>query len=75
MQLDANTGIKDTLQQAMDLPAHVSVHMRNGETLGGKVASLGDHHVVLAELTNREFYDAMIRIEDISAIEVRASDR
>jgi hypothetical protein len=68
MQLDANRSFKDTLQQAMELPARVSVHMRSGEAFGGKVAGVG-------ELTDRDFYDAVIRIEDISAIEVRARER
>lgn len=75
MQFDANRSFKDTPQQVMELPARVSVHMRSGETFGGKVAGVGDHHVLLAELTDRDFYDAVIRIKDISAIEVRARER
>jgi hypothetical protein len=75
MELSANVSFKDTLQQAADAPARVSVHMRSGQTFAGKVAGVGDHHVVLAELAEREFYDAVLRIEDISAIEVRARGR
>lgn len=75
MELNANTSFKDTLQQTTDAPARVSVHMRSGQTFSGKGAGVGDHHVLIAELTEREFYDALIRIEDISAIEVRARGR
>ncbi len=74
MQLDANLSFKDTLQQAMNAPARVAVHLRNGETLEGGVGGVADHHVVLSGLADRDFYDAVIRIEDISAIEVRARD-
>lgn len=58
----------------MDARARALVHMRSGEVLEGVVASVADHHVVLSGLANREFYDAVIRIDDISAIEVRARD-
>ena len=74
MQLDPKLSFKDTLQQAMDVPARVTVHLGNGKTLEGNVGGVADHHVVLSSLTNRDFYDAVIRIEDISAIEVRARD-
>ena len=74
MQLDANLSFKDTLQQAMNAPARVTVHLRNGETLEADVGGVADHHVVLSGLANRDFYDAVIRIEHISAIEVRARD-
>ena len=74
MQLDPKLSFKDTLQQAMDAPSRVAVHLRNGSTLEGKVGGVADHHVVLSGLADRDFYDAVIRIEDISAIEVRARD-
>ena len=74
MQLDPKLSFKDTLLQAMNVPTRALVHMRNGEILEGIVDGVADHHVVLSSLANREFYDAVIRIEDISAIEVRARE-
>jgi hypothetical protein len=74
VQLDARLSFKDTLQQAMAAPARVSLHLRSGLTLGGKVAGVEDHYVLLEGLTDRDFYDALVRIDDISALEVRARD-
>ncbi len=74
MQLDPKLSFKDTLQQAMAVPIRVTVHLRSGESLAGNIAGVGDHNVVLSSLSNRDFYDAVVRIEDISAIEVRARD-
>ena len=48
MQLDPNLSFKDTLQQAMDVPARVSVHLRSGETLEGNVGGVADDPVVLS---------------------------
>ena len=74
MRLDPNLSFKDTLQQAMHGADRVTVHLRGGGTLEGDVGVVADHHVVLAGLADRDFYDAVVRIEDISAIEVRARD-
>ena len=74
MQLDPKLSFKDTLQQAMDAPARITVYLGNGETLEGNVGGVADHHVVLSSLANRDFYDAVIRIKEISAIEIRARD-
>ena len=74
MQLDPDLSFKDTLQQAMNAAVRVTVHLRGGGTLEGDVGAVADHHVVLAGLTDRDSYDAVVRIEDISAIAVRARD-
>jgi ferredoxin-fold anticodon binding domain-containing protein len=69
---DTSASLKDTLK------AHVGkdvvVHLRSGKTLQGYVKSVGDHFLHLEKLAGREFYDALVRIEDISAIEVKFRD-
>lgn len=74
MQLDPKLSFKDTLQQAMDAPARVTLHLSSGATLEGKVGAVADHQVLLVALANRDFYDAVVRIDGIAAIEVRARD-
>jgi hypothetical protein len=52
----------------------VIVHLRSGKTLQGYVKSVGNGLVHLEKLDGRDFYDALVRIEDISAIEVKFRD-
>ncbi|HQI81014.1 MAG TPA: hypothetical protein PLR71_05560 [Deltaproteobacteria bacterium] len=52
----------------------VIVHLRSGKTLQGYVKSVGDGLVHLEKLAGREFYDALVRIDDIGAIEVKFRD-
>src|SRR4030065_2078313 len=47
----------------------VLIHLRSGKTFQGYVKAVGDQAVHLEKLSGRDFYDALIRIEDISAIE------
>ncbi|HOI73738.1 MAG TPA: hypothetical protein PLO63_06265 [Syntrophales bacterium] len=49
----------------------VVIHLRSGKTFQGSVKALGEHLVHLEKLSGRDFYDALIRIEDITAIEAR----
>lgn len=47
------------------------VHLRSGKTLQGYVKSVGNGLLHLEKLAGKDFYDALIRIEDISAIEAK----
>jgi hypothetical protein len=49
----------------------VYVHLRSGKTVQGYVKSVGSHLLHLEKLSGRDFYDALVRIEDISAFEAR----
>jgi len=49
----------------------VYVHLRSGDTFQGYVKSVGDHFVHLEKLSGKDFFDVLIRIEDISAIEAK----
>ena len=50
----------------------VSVHLTSGNSLSGVVGNVGDHHLHLKELVGKEFYDALVCVKHIEAIEVRA---
>jgi len=52
----------------------VLIHLRSGKTFQGYVKAVGDHFVHVEKLAGRDFYDALIRIEDISAIEAKFRD-
>ena len=50
----------------------VLIHLRSGKTFQGYVKAVGDQAVHLEKLAGgRDFYDALIRIDDISAIEAK----
>lgn len=49
----------------------VFIHLRSGKTFQGYLKSVGNGFVQLEKLAGREFYDALIRIEDISAVEAK----
>lgn len=50
----------------------VKLRLRNGEELGGVVNKVGDNVVQLSELTGKEFFDAAVSLDAISAVIVRA---
>lgn len=50
------------------------VHLRSGKTVQGYVKSVGNGLLHMEKLAGRDFYDALIRIEDISAIEAKFRD-
>ena len=52
----------------------VTVHLRSGKTLQGYVKSVGSGLLHLEKLAGKDFYDALVRIEDISAIEAKFRD-
>ncbi len=68
-KFDVQNPLGDNLKRF--LGKDVYVHLRSGKTLQGYVKSVGDHFVHLEKLAGRDFFDALIRIEDISAIEAK----
>jgi hypothetical protein len=52
----------------------VIVHLRSGKTVQGYVKSVGNGLLHLEKLSGRDFYDALIRMEEISAIEAKFRD-
>ena len=61
--------LKDNLSLLVD--KRVSIHLRSGTTYQGSLKSVGDHFIHLEKMGGKDFFDALIRIEDISAIEVQ----
>ena len=49
----------------------VSLVLTTGPELAGVVTAVGDHVVHLSELTGREFFDAVVSLDRISAVVVR----
>jgi hypothetical protein len=72
VKFDAQNPLVDNLK--LFTGKDVYVHLRSGKTFQGYVKSVGDHFVHLEKLAGRDFFDVLIRIEDISAIEAKFRD-
>ena len=64
--------LKDNLKSLTDKDIYVS--LRSGKVYQGRLKSVGEHLLHLERIAGKEFYDALIRIDDISAIEARFRD-
>jgi len=51
----------------------VELHLGSGEKIGGKVEKVSDTLVHLSQLTGAEVFEAMVDIESVSAVVVRAA--
>jgi hypothetical protein len=71
-KFDASVSMKDNLK--LFTGRDVFIHLRSGKTLQGYVKAVGNDFVHLEKLAGRDFYDAFIRIEDISAMEAKFRD-
>lgn len=53
----------------------VTVLLQNGTSYRARIGAVGDHHVVLTEPAQKEFFDVLVPIAAISALEVRAREQ
>jgi hypothetical protein len=74
--LDARGSMADNLRALAAAKKPVTVVLKGGEkAYAARIGEVGDHYVVLAELSGKEFYDALVAIDEIAAIEVRAREQ
>ena len=69
MNYNVNASFADNLKSFVGVT--VTVTLNSGQSFTGIVKEVGDHLLHLEQLQGKEFYDALIRIEDISAIDAR----
>jgi hypothetical protein len=72
VQFDTSLTIADNLRTYVG--KDVTVNLRSGKTFQGYVKTVGNGLLHLEKLAGKDFYDALIRIEDISAMEVKFRD-
>jgi len=51
----------------------IEVHLKTGGQLTGKLSEIGTQSILLKELRGKEYYDALIVIDDITAVIFKAS--
>ena len=66
---DAASSLADNLKTYIG--KNVYVHLTSGNTLQGYVKAVGKDLVHIEKLAGKEYYDALIRIDQITAMEVR----
>lgn len=52
-----------------------TLYLKNGTSLAGTIKSVGDHLVHLEKLDGKDFFDALITLEEIAAVDIRARSR
>jgi small nuclear ribonucleoprotein (snRNP)-like protein len=67
MSYNVNSSLADNLKSLVG--KKVSVTIVSGKTLSGFVKEVGIHLIHLEKLEGKEYFDALIRIENVSAIE------
>ena len=70
-QLDLNS--PDVIKQMLDqhVGKRVKVKLKSGQDLEGKVAKVGSHAVQLTELSGMEFFDATVKLDEVTAVIIR----
>jgi len=53
----------------------VEVHLSSGNSLAGIVKEVSEHFLHLEQLVGKEFYDALVSINEIQVIAIRARTR
>ncbi|MHA2097692.1 MAG: hypothetical protein ACW99A_03320 [Candidatus Kariarchaeaceae archaeon] len=71
MELNNNETIKGFLNKTLKLDSPIEIHLQSGKSFNGKVQSVGQHCLSLKQTGDRSFFDVIIKITDISAVEVR----
>lgn len=69
MSYNINASLGDNLKSLIGKKVYVTLD--SGKTFGGFVKEVGDHLVHLEKLEGKEYFDVLIRIENISAIDTR----
>ena len=72
MSYNVDSSLEDNLKLLVG--KKVLVSCVSGKTLSGFVKKVGNHLIHLEKLGGQEFFDALIRIENISAIDAKFRD-
>lgn len=68
---NASASMHDNLAQLAAAKKPVTVVLKNGEKYQAAIGSVGDHFVVLTAPAQKEFFDVLVPLEEISAVEAR----
>lgn len=72
MMYNVGASLQDNLKSLVGKKVYVTLD--SGKTFSGFVKEVGNNFVHLEKLDGKDFFDALIRIEDISAIDAKFRD-
>ncbi len=72
IKYDVNFSLEDNLKLFIGMKVYVTLD--SGKTFAGNVKEVGNHLIWLEKLDGKEFFDALIRINSITAIDTRFRD-
>ena len=72
--LNAAASMRDNLNSLAQAKKPVTVVLKNGDSYRAKIGAVGDAHVVLTEPYQKEVFDVLVPIDEITALEVRARE-
>ena len=75
MELLSSASIKETLEQAMAQKKDVEFYLCGGQNFRGQVSGVSDHSVIVSRLAGKEYYDAQVKLQDISAISLKVREK
>jgi hypothetical protein len=73
LELKNDDGVKSILDR--QIGQVVELRLGSGEKIGGKVEKVGEHLVHLSQLTGAEFFEAVVDLDSVSAVVVRAKSK
>lgn len=72
-ELKANATMREVLAERIGKRA--TLLMQSGEDLEGTVVLVGNGLAHISKLAGKDFYDAVVKLDDISAVVIRVRDR
>jgi hypothetical protein len=72
MAYNVGASLQDNLKSLVGKKVYVTLD--SGKTFAGIVKEVGNNFVHLEKLDGKDFFDALIRIEDISAVDAKFRD-
>lgn len=75
--VDARAADVPTVESALtaNQGKRVTLRLSAGEEMTGKVSAVSDDSVHLSELAGREFFDAVVALDDVVAVVYRAREK
>ena len=69
MKYQVGASMQDNLKSLVGKKVYVT--LASGKTFAGFVKEVGNHFMHMEKLDKKDFFDALIRIEDISAVDAK----
>jgi hypothetical protein len=73
LEIKAGTTMKDVLTD--NIGKRVALRFASGEEIEGTVTTVGNSLVHISRLAGKDFYDAVVSVDKISAVRIRMRDK